>query len=111
MGLAGLGWALQFSMQNMQTRKWISTSYQKCEKISTEKKLEYHRIFEKYVKYQMKIAKVFNENIKRRNRILEMDWYISTNICGPCDLIFSMSAVTNVIIYWTGIEISLSLPP
>ena len=45
----------------------------KCEKISTEKNLEYHKIFEKDVKYQVKIAKVFNENIKRRNIILKMD--------------------------------------
>ena len=44
----------------------------KCEKISTEVSPEYHKIFEKDVQDQVKIAKIFNENIKRRNSILKM---------------------------------------
>ena len=44
----------------------------KCEKIDKERSPEYNEIFGENVEKQVEIAKVFNEKIKRRNRILEM---------------------------------------
>ena len=43
-----------------------------CKILSKEIVPEYEKIFENDVKYQVKIAKVFNENIKRRNSILDI---------------------------------------